>query len=180
MKQAAAKAERTLERSRTDGCTSHGTGALPHRSLGSRGGARAELAHDSICACSHDEVDAAVLNRYREANTTRRGNRERALKRLSLSLAEACHVAPNPFRPFSLWGCRADPRRDWTHTGRQRSTSVSVSPPTSCSTTTEVRGVLSQIGAQDQMGDGAFVTASRSKRTRPASTSPCASRLTIG
>ena len=39
-------------------------------------------AHDSICACSHDEVDAAVLHRYAEAARYAQGVTSRALDRL--------------------------------------------------------------------------------------------------
>ena len=53
-------------------------------------------AHDSICACSHDEVDAAVLHRYAEANRIAAGVTERALAGLPPRLSEPCHVAVNP------------------------------------------------------------------------------------
>ena len=54
-------------------------------------------AHDSICACSHDEVDAAVLHRYAEATRIAEGVTERALAELASSLAEPSHVVVNPF-----------------------------------------------------------------------------------
>jgi mannosylglycerate hydrolase len=45
-------------------------------------------AHDSICACSIDDVVDAVLHRYTEARTIGRGLAERALKSFARSLAE--------------------------------------------------------------------------------------------
>ena len=59
-------------------------------------------AHDSICACSHDEVDAAVLHRYAEATRLAEGVTERALAALPPSLSKPCHVAVNPFSAHVL------------------------------------------------------------------------------
>ena len=114
-------------------------------------------AHDSICACSHDEVDAAVLHRYAEATRLAQGVAARALGVLARSLSEPCHVAVNP-------------------SARKRSGLVELiiggSEPIEGSqlldervglaaelvlTTTEVRGVLGQLDGQDQMGDGAYI-----------------------
>ena len=52
-------------------------------------------AHDSICACSHDEVDAAVLHRYAEATRTAEGVTSRALDRLLADSGQPVVVA-NP------------------------------------------------------------------------------------
>ncbi|HEX2701494.1 MAG TPA: glycoside hydrolase family 38 C-terminal domain-containing protein [Acidimicrobiales bacterium] len=53
-------------------------------------------AHDSICACSADEVGAAVLHRFAEARQIAEGLTERALVALSGSMADAGPVVVNP------------------------------------------------------------------------------------
>jgi alpha-mannosidase len=53
-------------------------------------------AHDSICACSHDEVVAEVLVRFAKARQIAEGVRDGALARLALSFAEAGHMIVNP------------------------------------------------------------------------------------
>ncbi len=53
-------------------------------------------AHDSICACSVDEVTDAVLTRYAEARRIAEGVAEEALTELSRSLRHAGPVAVNP------------------------------------------------------------------------------------
>jgi mannosylglycerate hydrolase len=53
-------------------------------------------AHDSSCACSVDEVVDAVLHRYAEARQVADGLADRALDALSSSLAEPGPVAVNP------------------------------------------------------------------------------------
>jgi mannosylglycerate hydrolase len=53
-------------------------------------------AHDSSCACSVDEVCSAVLHRYAEARQIGEGLTERAVRALTTSLAEPGHVALNP------------------------------------------------------------------------------------
>jgi alpha-mannosidase len=53
-------------------------------------------AHDSICACSVDEVCDAVLHRFAEARQIADGLTTRALKALGLSLADAGTVVVNP------------------------------------------------------------------------------------
>ncbi len=55
-------------------------------------------AHDSICACSIDEVVDAVMHRYAEARTIARGVAERAIKSLAQSLAEPGPYVLNPAR----------------------------------------------------------------------------------
>ena len=114
-------------------------------------------AHDSICACSHDEVDSAVLHRYAEATRIGEGVAERALKALASSLSAPCHVAVNPLaRPRSgmveliIGG-------DGPVEGAQILDARVGLAADLVLTATEVRGVLSQIGEQDQMGDGAYV-----------------------
>jgi mannosylglycerate hydrolase len=53
-------------------------------------------AHDSICACSVDEVVDAVLHRYAEARAIAEGVAERAIKSLAKSLAEPGLYVLNP------------------------------------------------------------------------------------
>ena len=114
-------------------------------------------AHDSICACSHDEVGAAVLHRYAEATRIAEGVTERALARLASSLSEPCHVAVNP-------SCRSRSGVVELVIGGQGSIEGAQILDERFGlaadlvlTTTEVRGVLSQLGGQDQMGEGAYL-----------------------
>ena len=53
-------------------------------------------AHDSSCACSIDEVCAAVVHRYAEARQIGEGLRDRAIDALAGSLANEGAVAVNP------------------------------------------------------------------------------------
>jgi mannosylglycerate hydrolase len=53
-------------------------------------------AHDSICACSVDDVVDAVLHRYAEARTIATGLADRAVASLSRSLAEPGSYVLNP------------------------------------------------------------------------------------
>ncbi len=53
-------------------------------------------AHDSICACSVDDVVDAVLHRYAEARTIAAGLAERAVKAFTRSLAQAGPSVLNP------------------------------------------------------------------------------------
>ncbi len=53
-------------------------------------------AHDSICACSHDEVVAAVNHRYAEARQIAEGLTDRAVKALGSSMAGSGPVVLNP------------------------------------------------------------------------------------
>ena len=53
-------------------------------------------AHDSICACSVDDVVDAVMHRYAEARTIAKGVAERATKSLARSLAEPGSYVLNP------------------------------------------------------------------------------------
>jgi mannosylglycerate hydrolase len=53
-------------------------------------------AHDSICACSIDDVVDAVMDRYAQARTIARGLAERATKSLARSLAEPGPYVLNP------------------------------------------------------------------------------------
>jgi hypothetical protein len=114
-------------------------------------------AHDSICACSHDEVAAAVLHRYAEATRIAEGVTERALARLASSLSQPCHVAVNPSsRPRSgvveLIVGGEGPIEGAQILDERFGLAADV-----VLTTTEVRGVLSQFGGQDQLGEGAYL-----------------------
>ena len=53
-------------------------------------------AHDSICACSHDEVVDAVLHRYAEATRTAEGIAVRAVEAAGSRMGTAGAVAVNP------------------------------------------------------------------------------------
>jgi mannosylglycerate hydrolase len=53
-------------------------------------------AHDSICACSHDDVVVAVNHRYAEARHIAEGLTDRAVKALGRSMAEPGPVVLNP------------------------------------------------------------------------------------
>ena len=114
-------------------------------------------AHDSICACSHDEVAAAVLHRYAEATRIAEGVTERALARLASSLSQPCHVAVNPSsRPRSgvveLIVGGQGPIEGAQILDERFGLAADL-----VLTTTEVRGVLSQFGGQDQLGEGAYL-----------------------
>jgi mannosylglycerate hydrolase len=97
VKQAAAAAERSLER------FAEPLSALvlpkelyPHRALETawREVVR-NAAHDSICACSHDEVVKAVLNRFAEARQIGDETAARALATLASSFAQPGPVLVN-------------------------------------------------------------------------------------
>ena len=53
-------------------------------------------AHDSICACSVDEVCDAVLHRFAQARQIAEGLTQRAVRTLGNNLAYAGPVAINP------------------------------------------------------------------------------------
>jgi mannosylglycerate hydrolase len=97
VKQAAARAERALERFAEPLAAL----ALPRHRYPSRALDLAwrelvrNAAHDSICACSHDEVAAAVLHRFAEARQIADGVAARALAELGRSFAAAGPVAVN-------------------------------------------------------------------------------------
>jgi len=98
VKQAAARTERALERLAEPLCALFGDPARwPDRLLAL---AWKEVirnsAHDSICACSADEVGAAVLHRFAEARQVADGLADRALAALASSMAEPGPVVVNP------------------------------------------------------------------------------------
>jgi mannosylglycerate hydrolase len=97
VKQAAAVAERTLERLAEPLSALY----LPAQRWPQRLLAEAwremvrNSAHDSSCACSVDEVCHAVVHRYAEARQIGEGLTERAVRALATSLAEAGPVVVN-------------------------------------------------------------------------------------
>lgn len=98
VKQAAARAERELERlAEPLSALFLPAGRWPRSflDLAWRDVVR-NAAHDSICACSHDEVVDAVLHRFAEATRIGEGLTERALGQLGASFAEAGAVVVNP------------------------------------------------------------------------------------
>lgn len=98
VKQAAARAERALER-RAEPLAAlyHEPGDWPGTVLAlAWREVIANAAHDSVCACSADEVGAAVLHRYAEARQVAEGVAQRALAALAASMAVAGPVVVNP------------------------------------------------------------------------------------
>ncbi|MGI8686162.1 MAG: alpha-mannosidase, partial [Acidimicrobiales bacterium] len=98
IKQAAARTERALERLAEPLCALFLDPARwPDRLLAL---AWKEVirnsAHDSICACSADEVGDAVLHRFAEARQVADGLADRGLAALARSMAEPGHVVVNP------------------------------------------------------------------------------------
>ena len=161
VKQAAARTERLLERlAEPLASLLMPTGRYPEAAL--RIAWRQVVrnsAHDSICACSHDEVDAAVLERYAEASRIAEGVTERALGELPPLLAEPCHVAVNPSARSRSGVVEVILGGEGPIDGAQiLDERVGVAADLVL-TTTEVRGILSQIGAQDQLGEGAYLAA---------------------
>ncbi|HEX7168492.1 MAG TPA: hypothetical protein VF230_16040 [Acidimicrobiales bacterium] len=98
VKQSAARAERALERLAEPLCAL----ALPHDAwpaalldLAWREVVR-NAAHDSVCACSVDEVVDAVLHRYAEARQVADGLTERAVAAIGRGVRVAGPVVVNP------------------------------------------------------------------------------------
>jgi len=98
VKQAAARAERWLEQVAEPLCTRY----LPGDDVAPRLLAQAwklvvqNAAHDSICACSHDEVVVSVLDRYAQARQIAEGLTARALTALGGALWDAGPTVVNP------------------------------------------------------------------------------------
>ena len=114
-------------------------------------------AHDSICACSHDEVGAAVLHRYAEATRIAEGVMARALGRLATSLSEPCHVAVNASSRSRSGVVELVLGGQGPIEGAQILDERFGLAADLVLTTTEVRGVLSEFGGQDQLGAGAYL-----------------------
>ena len=116
-------------------------------------------AHDSICACSHDEVGAAVLERYAEATRLAEGVTERALAELAARLSEPCHVVVNPSARSRSAAVELVVGGEGPIDGAQILDERAGFAADLVLTTTEVRGILAQLGGQDQLGDGAYLAA---------------------
>ena len=104
IKIAAARAERALERQAEPlSALWLGPGRWPGPELAlAWGHVIRNSAHDSICACSHDQVGDAVLHRYAEATTIADGLRRRALWAAGAAMAHSGPVIVNPSaRPLS-------------------------------------------------------------------------------
>jgi hypothetical protein len=114
-------------------------------------------AHDSICACSHDEVAFAVLHRYAEATRIAEGVTQRALARLVSSLSQPCHVVVNPSSRARSGVVEMIIGGQGPIEGAQILDERFGLAADLVLTTTEVRGVLSQFGGQDQLGEGAYL-----------------------
>jgi alpha-mannosidase len=114
-------------------------------------------AHDSICACSDDEVVRAVLNRFADARQIAQGVRDKALLHLASSFAEPAHMILNPAaRPrggvveLVLAGSEDGE-------GEQSVSSQAGLDAELVLSVEQVRGVLGQID-NDQIGRDAYVT----------------------
>ncbi|HLN04854.1 MAG TPA: hypothetical protein VK217_01145, partial [Acidimicrobiales bacterium] len=114
-------------------------------------------AHDSICACSHDEVDAAVLHRYAEATRIAEGVTERALAELPRLLSEPCYVAVNASARSRSGVIELVVGGEGPIEGAQILDERAGLAADLVLTTTEVRGILSQLDGQDQLGEGAYL-----------------------
>jgi hypothetical protein len=114
-------------------------------------------AHDSICVCSHDEVGAAVLHRYAEATRIAEGITERALGTLSSSLSEHCHVAVNSLSRSRSGVVELVLSGEGPIEGAQILDERFGVAAGLVMTTAEVRGVLAQMGDQDQAGENTFL-----------------------
>jgi alpha-mannosidase len=96
VKQAAGRAERILERVAEPLLALHGD-VWPERLLGLAWDRVVEnSAHDSICACSAEEVVAQVLTRYAEAEQIGRGLADRALDAIGRHVAVGAFAVVNP------------------------------------------------------------------------------------
>ena len=97
VKRAAARAERALERRAEPLCALFGPADQWPASLFDIAWREVvrNAAHDSVCACSVDDVNDAVLVRYAEARVIAEGLAEGALGSLSRSLAQAGPYAVN-------------------------------------------------------------------------------------
>jgi mannosylglycerate hydrolase len=117
-------------------------------------------AHDSICACSHDEVVVAVLHRYHEARQIADAVTERALAALRDGLAVAGTVAFNP-TPQQRGGTveLVIPAAEAPPGAQRVSGSAGLDTELSLSAT-EVRSILAQIDATSgfKIGEDGYVT----------------------
>ncbi len=98
-----------------------------------------------------------MLHRYAEATRMAEGVSERALKALAASLSQPCHVAVNPGARRRSGVIELILGGEGPIEGAQILDERVGLAADLVLTADEVRGVLSQIGERDQMGEGAFV-----------------------
>ena len=115
-------------------------------------------AHDSICACSHDDVGAAVLHRYHEARAIADVATERALAVLSVGLEQQGHAVVNPSARARSGTVELVLSGEGPVEGAQVLAERVGLAAALVLSTTEVRGILGQIDGYDQIGDGAYIT----------------------
>jgi alpha-mannosidase len=170
VKQAAARVERNLERRAEPLC------AL-FMAPGKWPGALLDVAwmevirnsaHDSICACSIDQVGVAVLHRYGEADEIATGLARRAVEHLGRSMAEAGPVIVNPSArtrgglvelqlPGDGAGDTGDGTGDETD-GAQVLSTRAASQGDLAITGADLGAILGEIRSQ-QIGDDTFINA---------------------
>jgi hypothetical protein len=114
-------------------------------------------AHDSICACSHDEVVNAVLHRFAEARQIAEGLTERALAALASSFADVGHFAVNPSARTRSGLVELVLPGEGHVEGAQVRSEQSGLDLQLVLTNAEVRAILGQIDGY-QIGEDAFVT----------------------
>ena len=147
-------------------------------------------AHDSICACSVDDVVDAVLHRFAEARQIADGLADRALEAFARSMAEpgpvgGQPVGPRPRRAWSSWSCGGRPPGDDVQVlseraGLARARWCSTPTPSApCSACCRARRSTTTPGSttSDRRGrEGIDVTVAVGTEERPASPSPRPSR----
>jgi hypothetical protein len=160
VKQAAARTERNLERRAEPLCAlflapARWPGALIDLAWTE---VVRNSAHDSICACSIDQVGAAVLHRFAEADEIACGLARRALDALAASMADEGPVVVNPsFRTRSgLVELRLPGEGDVDGAQLLRTRPASRGEVTISGA--DLRAILGEIRSQ-QIGDDTFVNA---------------------
>jgi mannosylglycerate hydrolase len=123
-------------------------------------------AHDSICACSHDEVVRAVLHRFAEARQIADGLTGRALAALAGSFADAGHYAVNPSARTRSGLIELVLPGEGHVEGAQVRSERSGLDLQLVLTNTEVRAILGQIEGY-QIGEDAFVNAVEISEVEP-------------
>nr|MBA3654736.1 hypothetical protein [Actinomycetota bacterium] len=115
-------------------------------------------AHDSICACSIDQVGVAVLHRYAEADEIAKGLARRALDTLGRSMAEAGPVVVNPSARSRSGLVELRLPGEGDVDGAQVLSSRPASRGEVTITGADLRAILGEIRSQ-QIGDDTFVNA---------------------
>jgi hypothetical protein len=125
-------------------------------------------AHDSICACSDDEVVRAVLNRFAEARQIADGVGGKALKHLAKSFAEPGHMIFNPAARERGGVVEVVLAGIEDGEGEQPVSSQAGLDAELVLSVEQVRGVIGQID-NDQIGRDAYVTGVELTDVAPAS-----------